>query len=430
MKLRSLPEAAPPAPGHENTPGDLLRARPGREEAGQVMAARQQAGEITCEPWHVPEAAREPQDAPTWDLDAPGLPDLSCDDLPDGVVITDESGRITVFNAAAARLTGLSRAEAAGRLAPDVLPLYGADGRDWWACADPYHGLVTRTRHPERALYLVGGTEVLATVGYVRGRDLSGASPGPGPVRGLVICLRSGQQRERLERSRADLVSTVAHELRSPLTSIKGFTATMLAKWDRFSDDQKRVMLETVNEDADRVTRLINDLLNVSRIESGRMEVRRQLVNLPDRARRVIAGRVAAGDATDRFRLEAHSSLPETWLDADKTDQILANLVENAVRHGAGTVTVTAEPARLDGEPGLPDAVTLSVRDQGAGISPESQTRVFQQFWRGKRRGGTGLGLYIVKGLVEVQGGTICVQNAHDGGADFRLTLPAGTPPG
>ena len=222
---------------------------------------------------------------------------------------------------------------------------------------------------------------------------------------------------------------------RSPLTSVKGFTATLLNKWGRFTDDQKRVMLETVNADADRVTRLITELLDVSRIESGRMEVHRQLVDLPDRARKIIAGRVAAGDAEDRFRLEVHGGLPETWLDADKIDQILGNLVENAVRHGAGIVTIVVEPARMDGEAalpaavglGAPDAVSVSVRDQGEGISPEVAPRVFRRFWRGKRRGGTGLGLYIVKGLVEAHGGTIGVRRAPGGGAEFRFIVPAGT---
>jgi len=241
--------------------------------------------------------------------------------------------------------------------------------------------------------------------------------------------LRGAQQRERLERSRAELVSTVAHELRSPLTSVKGFTATLLNKWGRFTDDQKRVMLETVNADADRVTRLITELLDVSRIESGRMEVHRQLVDLPDRARRIIAGRVVAGDAEDRYRLEVLGGLPETWLDADKIDQILGNLVENAVRHGAGIVTIVVETAHLDGQDGELelDAVAVSVRDQGEGISPDVAPRVFRQFWRGKRRGGTGLGLYIVKGLVEAHGGTIGVRCAPGGGAEFRFIVPAGT---
>jgi len=135
-----------------------------------------------------------------------------------------------------------------------------------------------------------------------------------------------------------------------------------------------------------------------------------------------------------------HSGLPETWLDADKMDQILGNLVENAVRHGAGIVTIVVEPARMDdeaaGELGAPDAAAVSVRDQGEGISPEVAPRVFRRFWRGKPRGGsrrglhgggTGLGLYIVKGLVEAHGGTISVLCAPGGGAEFRFIVPAGT---
>jgi signal transduction histidine kinase len=184
-------------------------------------------------------------------------------------------------------------------------------------------------------------------------------------------------------------------------------------------------MLETVNADADRVTRLITELLDVSRIESGRMEVNRELVDVPDRVRKLVAGRVAAGDAEDRYQMEAdYKSLPETWLDADKIDQILGNLVENAVRHGSGIVTIVVERAQIGGDP----AIAVSVRDQGEGIPPEMSARVFRQFWRGKRRGGTGLGLYIVKGLVEALGGTITVDRAPGGGAEFRFILPAGVP--
>ena len=361
---------------------------------------------------------------------------LIADELPDGLVVADETGRLVTFNRAAARLTGIAAEDAIGKYVYDALPFRDDDGRDWWMCADPYHGLATRTRHPERRLFLgdapAGGfggpssrgyasNELLVSVGYVRD-DRSG------PVRRLVITLRDAQQRARLERSRAELVSTVAHELRAPLTSVKGFTATLLAKWTRFSDDQKRVMLETVNADADRVTRLITELLDVSRIESGRMEVRRQLVDVPERARKIIAGRVASGESEDRFRLESADDLPETWLDADKIDQILGNLVENAVRHGSGLVSVVIERtgSAVSGEPA--EGITVAVRDQGEGIPPEMALRVFRQFWRGKRRGGTGLGLYIVKGLVESMNGDITVARAPGGGAEFRFTVPAGTP--
>jgi len=355
-----------------------------------------------------------------------GLGGMVCaDELPDGLVIADHTGRIIVFNRAAARLTGILATSALGRDIRQVLPLRDGDDRCWWTQTQPYQGMYTRTRHPEHSLYLPDGTELLVSMGYVRDWIEDGdRRRRPGPVRRLTLTLRGTRQRARAERSRADLVSTVAHELRSPLTSVKGFTATLLAKWPKFTDDQKLVMLETVNADADRVTRLITELLDVSRIESGRIEVHRELVNIPEQAKKVIAGRVAAGDAEDRFRLEVADALPETWLDADKVFQILGNLIENAVRHGAGTVTIMVEPARTDEAPG----VAVSVRDQGQGIAPELAPRVFRQFWRVKRRGGAGLGLFIVKGLVEAHGGTIAVQQAPGGGAEFRFTMPAGTP--
>jgi PAS domain S-box-containing protein len=341
---------------------------------------------------------------------------IAIDDLPEGLVVTDRVGRVLSVNRAAVRLTGVTAARAIGKDIDDVFPFRDHDGREWWKALDPEGGLRTRSRVPERPLHLPGGQEL-----YVAAR-LTREPERCGEVVRVTITLRDGGARARLERSRADLVSTVAHELRSPLTSVKGFTATLLAKWTRFTDEQKRVMLETVNNDADRVTRLITELLDVSRIESGRLELHRQVVDVPARARRIIAGRVAAGESEDRFRLVMGDDLPEMWLDQDKVDQILGNLVENALRHGRGTVTIDIESVGW--------GVAVSVRDEGEGIAPELAPRVFRQFWRGnsRRRGGTGLGLFVVKGLVEAHGGTITVQRAPEGGAEFRFTMPTGTP--
>ncbi len=334
------------------------------------------------------------------------------DDLPDGVVVADDQGVVTLVNPAAARILGTPADAAVGRELREVLPLTDEQGRDWWTCSDPYGGLVSRTRQPERKL-TCGPRELLVTASYVRGADRR--------VERLVVALRDDRARERTDRSRADLVSTVAHELRSPLTSVKGFTATLLAKWDRFNDEQKKLMLETVNSDADRVTRLLTELLDVSRIDAGRLEMRSQVVDVARSVQKAVAGRVAAGEPEDRFVVLVEDGRPETWADPDKLDQVVANLVENALRHGDGTVTVTVRPAEGGTE--------VTVGDEGPGIPDEVVSRVFTRFWRGNKRGGTGLGLYIVKGLVEAHGGTVDVGRSPSGGARFRFLLPAGTPP-
>ncbi|ANW21028.1 sensor histidine kinase [Streptomyces clavuligerus] len=349
-------------------------------------------------------------------------PGLDPDDLPDGLVVVDEGGRVICFNAAAARIAAVRAGDVIGRPLEKALPLEDLKGRRWWALTDPYGGLATRVGQPERNLLLPGGREVLVSARYVRERPT-------GPVRRLVVTLRGTEARRRTERSHAELIATVAHELRSPLTSVKGFTATLLAKWERFTDDQKRLMLETVDADASRVTRLIAELLDISRIDSGRLEVRRQPVDIAAAVGRHVQAHMASGQGSDRFFVRVRRGLPALWADPDKIDQVLGNLLENAVRHGAGTVTIEVAPvAATGGESGAERGTAVTVSDEGPGIPEESMSRVFTRFWRGSKRGGTGLGLYIVKGIVEAHGGTITVGRGPGGGAEFRFTLPVGVP--
>jgi signal transduction histidine kinase len=342
------------------------------------------------------------------------------DDLPDGVLVADPSGAVVALNVAGQKLLRRASDEVVGRDFRDVLPLVDASGRDWWQVTDPYNGLATRTGQPERILTLthLSGEphNLLVTARYVRESQ-------HGKLVRLVIAFRDTAARERLERGRAELISTVAHELRSPLTSVKGFTATLLAKWDKFNDEQKIVMLQTVNADADRVTRLLTDLLDVSRIDAGRLELRRQVVDVVGAVRRAFAANVAAGEPDERFRLVTTGELPEIWADPDKVDQVIHNLLENALKYGAGMVTVTVD--------GAPAGATVTVADEGTGIPDDMLVRVFNKFWRrpdGGRRAGTGLGLYIVKGLVEAHGGEIVAGRTASGGAEFRFSLPAGAP--
>ncbi len=347
-----------------------------------------------------------------------GASGIGADDLPDGLVVADEAGRVICFNAAAARITAVPAHLALGRPLVDVLPLEDLKGRRWWTLTDPYDGLAIRVGQPERNLLLPGGREVLVSARYVRQHPR-------GPVRRVVVSLRGTEARRRTERSHAELIATVAHELRSPLTSVKGFTRTLLKKWERFTDDQKLMMLETVDNDADRIARLIAELLDIARIDTGRLELRRQPVDVAAAVARHVHARISAGQSVDRFLVRIAHPLPDLWADPDKIDQVLGNLLENAVRHGDGMVTIEVAPATAkDDEEGT--AVTVS--DEGPGIPEESLSRVFTRFWRGSKRGGTGLGLYIVKGIVSAHGGTITVGRGPGGGAEFRFVLPVGAP--
>lgn len=345
-------------------------------------------------------------------------PDWSAvfDSAPDGLVVVDADGLVAAMNRAAVRLTAVPAADAVGRRLEQVLPLEDSRGRSWWQCVAPYTGLAIRTGHPEVELVLPGRGGLLVTAAYHR---LAGPRS---PVTSVLVALRPTAGRDRLERDRAELVATVAHELRSPLTSVKGFTSTLLAKWEFFTDAQRRLMLETVEADADRVTRLITELLDVARIDSGRLELHRSLVDLPGLVQRHIARLVAGGEAPQRFSLSVVGDLPETWADSDKLEQVFANLLDNAVRHGGGQVAVSVEATSA--------GTVVTVCDEGAGVPAEAAARVFTKFWRGGRRGGTGLGLYIAKGMVELHDGTIVLARAPGGGAQFRVQLPPGHAPG
>jgi len=337
------------------------------------------------------------------------------DELPDAVIVVDSALAVLDVNPAAERLLREGRDRLIGQDARRAIGITDDRGRDWWDCLALVDGLASRIRQPERLLTLsIDGADcdVLVTASFVRGTDRL--------VHRLVVCIRDTSARSRMERSGAELVSTVAHELRSPLTSVKGFTATLLAKWDRFDDDQRRHMLATVNSDADRVTRLISELLDVSRIESGRLELRKQVVDINAIVRRDIAARVASGESEARFVVQEAGELGEIWADPDKIAQVIGNLVENGLRHGAGTVSIVITP---DG-----DGVALTVTDKGEGIAPEAANRVFRKFWRGSARRGTGLGLFIAKGIVDAHGGSIEAGRAEGGGARVRFVLPAGTP--
>jgi signal transduction histidine kinase len=333
------------------------------------------------------------------------------DALADGVVLIGADGRVTAINEVAARFLGHAAVDAMGRPLEDVLALQDQDGNDWCSTNRPYDGLTTRTGVPEQPWLLPDGTEVLV-VARIHRPALDQ------PVDRVAVSLRSGRGRARLDRERSDLVATVAHELRSPLTGVKGFVQALLNRWDKLSDEQKKLMLTTVSADSDRLSRLIAELLDVARIDTGRL----QLYPRPSEAgvlvRRVVES-VAAGTSRP-IDLDVADDLPTIMVDPDKFTQVVTNLVENAVRHGSGSVRIALETSGSE-----PRGVLLSVEDEGDGIAPELRARVFTKFWTGGGSGGSGLGLYLVNGLVKAHGGSVTIGDADGGGARILVALPS-----
>jgi signal transduction histidine kinase len=232
--------------------------------------------------------------------------------------------------------------------------------------------------------------------------------------------VRNARVRNQRDRERSDLVATVAHELRSPLTGIKGFTSTLLTKWDRFSDDQRQLMLETVDADADRLSRLITELLDAARIDAGRLTLRRGPVKLDELVRRVLTN--MSGGSGEPFEVTIRDGLDVVWGDADRIIQVITNLVENASRHGFGLKQVLVQNTDE------PDGVRLEVHDNGPGIPEEMRQRVFSRFWRSGPGAGSGLGMYIARGIVEEHGGRIDILDSGGGGALLSVWFPINEP--
>jgi signal transduction histidine kinase len=327
------------------------------------------------------------------------------DALPDGVVLAGADGTVTLTNVVARRMLGVDGV--VGRPLDDVLLLLDTDGRAWVEVNEPYVGLATRTGIPEQSWLQPDGAEVLTHARLHRDR------PG-GPVTGVAVTLRSGRGRARLDRERSDLVATVAHELRSPLTGVKGFVQALLNRWDKLNDEQKKLMLTTVSVDSDRLSRLIAELLDVARLDTGRLQLHPRPSDAGVLTERVVH---SVRQTTSRpIELRADPDLPSVTVDPDKFTQVVTNLVENAIRHGEGTVSVHVSAG--------PEVVTLTVEDEGDGIPVELRKRVFTKFWKGGASAGSGLGLYLVGGLVRAHGGLVTVTDAAGGGARIETTWP------
>jgi len=338
---------------------------------------------------------------------------VDLDDFPDGVLIAGPDGKVEYVNERIREMARATGDEMIGMHIDEALPFDDLNGNSWFTCTQPYTGLATRTRISEQAWWSPRGSEYLITARLVREHSA-------GPVKRVIVSVRNAKVRNQRDRERSDLVATVAHELRSPLTGIKGFTSTLLTKWDRFSDDQRHLMLETVDADADRLSRLITELLDAARIDAGRLTLRRGPVRLDDLVRHVLTN--MTGGSGDPFEITIGDDLAVLWGDDDRIIQVVTNLVENASRHGFGLKQLLVQNTKH------PAGVSLEVHDNGPGIPEEMRQRVFSRFWRAGPGAGSGLGMYIARGIVEQHGGHIDILDSVGGGARIKVWFPINEP--
>jgi signal transduction histidine kinase len=229
---------------------------------------------------------------------------------------------------------------------------------------------------------------------------------------------------EELDRMKSDFIATVSHELRTPLTAIIGAAKTIARKGDRMDNEQHASLVEMVSRQGQRLFRLVDDVLTASRSDSGLMTPKRERVDLAATANLVIDDlRLAYPDDEREIMLQSDPPDARAWGDPDAVQQILANLVENAIKYSGEGAPIKVTVSESASE------VVIEVADFGKGIPPEHFETIFERFRQvepsdSRSAGGFGLGLFIVKSLVEVHRGTVDVTSEVDKGTTFRVSLP------
>jgi two-component system phosphate regulon sensor histidine kinase PhoR len=243
-----------------------------------------------------------------------------------------------------------------------------------------------------------------------------------GEREGMILVFHDLTRLKQLERTREEFVANVSHELRTPLSLIKGYVETLL-DGARNNPEVAERFLKIIERNTNRLDLLIQDLLTISALESGRMKLNLQPIDLHAAADKVLGDLHAKADDKSVTLCNVLPPLPAR-ADANRLDQVFANLVDNAIKYGRANGKVTVNGRKLeDGR------LEISVQDDGPGIPPESLDRVFERFYRvdkarSRDQGGTGLGLSIVKHIVQAHGGEVWAKSEYGKGATIFFTLP------
>lgn len=339
--------------------------------------------------------------------------------IADGVVVNDAEGQTILVNPAAERILDKPAEQLVGQDFRALFSVFSERGRDeavaamgalLGTSASEYHNAFKMTLEIDRRIVHAHLSPVLTQ----RGDFL-----------GVVTILRDITKEVEADRAKSEFVSTVSHELRTPMTAIKGYTDLLYAGSVGPINAEQQRFLGIIKNNADRLTALINDLLDISRVETGRLRFEPRPVQIGD----VIADVVnaLAGQARakrQKLTYEVVGGLPDLMGDRNRLNQVLTNLVANAIRYTfqGGEIEVRAYPVE--------EAVRVDVRDTGIGISPEDLGCIFERFYRAnhplvQESSGSGLGLSIARMFVEMHGGRVWVESEEGKGSTFTFILPA-----
>jgi len=336
----------------------------------------------------------------------------------DGVYVVDNNRRITLWNQAAEKITGFTAAEMVGRECHEAIKPHTEDERrvcsplcDTAAALDSDSNGVAY----EALTCLKDGEQIWLSVSAAPIRD-------GGEVAGIVHIFRDISEYKEIDQMKSDFVATVSHELRTPLTSILGFSKTLLRTDANFSEESRQSFLTEIVREGERLARLIEDVLSVSRIEAGKLRLELKPVEIGPAVGQVVKN-VSKLTSIHNFVINVPGTIAPVVTDADKFYQVLLNLVVNAVKYSPNGGDVVVSASMED------DVIRFMVTDAGVGISAEHLPHIFERFYRAgprSKRGatGTGLGLYVSRNLVEQMGGKIWAESEVGHGSRFFFELP------
>ena len=326
--------------------------------------------------------------------------------IADGVFLVDDTGTVQLWNPAAEAITGVSSHEVVGRPVDETIP--------GWVALAP--------RATDGSAQSTTGGRATTLPVEIRGRELWLSVAGVSFAEGTVYAFRDLTEERRLEELKADFVATVSHELRTPIAAVHGAAKTLEREDIVLTEEMRKHLLAVISDQSDRLVHLVNDIMVTSQVDSGRLRLASEQVDVADAARGVLEA--ARTHAPQELSLELVA--PPCLIavaDRDKLRQVLANLLANAIKYslGEGRIEVRLERGRT--------RLRIAVRDEGVGIPQHEQRQIFEKFYRVDpsmtgRASGTGLGLYICRELVRRMGGSIWVESSEGAGSTFFVELP------